>query len=123
MQPSFSPCLRDRQNFFRSHGVRAGLARIASEGAVAAIIAAKIGQRKKDFARVSDDAGAVLFFQSPRRGQQLRKKFVIAAQELASHFRRQRLAIPHLAQARGQRVGCECLRGSWYRMYGVGGSH
>src|SRR5205807_604791 len=45
---------RHSQNFVGSHRVGAWLAGIAAECAVAAIIAAKIGQRNENFARVSD---------------------------------------------------------------------
>ena len=45
VQPSCSPP-GDRQNFVRSHGVRAGVIRIATKRAVSAIVATKIGQRE-----------------------------------------------------------------------------
>ena len=44
------------QNLIRRHGVRAGVAGVAAEGAVSAIVAAEIGQWQKNFARVGDDA-------------------------------------------------------------------
>src|SRR5579862_5648659 len=40
----------DFENFVRSHRVRGGLAGIAAEGAVAAIVAAEIREWKKNFA-------------------------------------------------------------------------
>ena len=49
--------LRDFHNFVRRHGVRAGFARIAAESAVAAIVAAQVGQGDENFARIGDDAG------------------------------------------------------------------
>ena len=52
----FLACARYFQNFIGSHGVCAGLARIAAEGAIAAVVATKIGEGDKDFARIANDA-------------------------------------------------------------------
>jgi hypothetical protein len=46
----------DFHHLVRRHGVRAGLAGIAPECAVAAVVAAKIRQGKKHFARIGDDS-------------------------------------------------------------------
>jgi hypothetical protein len=40
--------------FFGQHGVRTRLPGIAPEGAVATVIAAQVGERNKDFARIRD---------------------------------------------------------------------
>src|ERR1700682_1504116 len=45
-----------REHLFRRHEVSAGLARILAEGAVAAIVAAKGGERDEDFFREGDDS-------------------------------------------------------------------
>ncbi len=58
----------DLENFVRRHGVCAGVAGIAAEGAVSAVIAAEIGEREKNFARVSDDAGFEALFGGARGG-------------------------------------------------------
>ena len=101
VQPSFSPCLRHRENFVGRHGVRAGLAGIAAEGAVSAIIAAQIGQRDKHLARVGDDAGTILFFERARSRKQFRQNFVVAAQAAGRRCRR-RVPAPRAPRASGQ---------------------
>src|ERR1700740_2207323 len=42
------------QNFFRGHGLRARLARVAAENAIPAIVAAQIGEREEHFAGIAD---------------------------------------------------------------------
>ena len=73
----------DRENFVRSHGMRAGISGIAAEGAVAAVIAAKIRQRQEDFSRIGDDAGLEVFFCGAGRGEQRGKIVVTAADQPA----------------------------------------
>src|SRR6516162_559105 len=63
------------------HGMRPGLAGIATIGAVRAVVAAQIRERDEYFARVGDDARAVLFFQMIGRRQQLILYFQTALQE------------------------------------------
>src|SRR5208283_4532063 len=46
----------DFHHLVRRHGLRARLTRIATERAVPAVVAAKTRQRKKDLARIRDDA-------------------------------------------------------------------
>ncbi len=45
-----------REHLFRRHEVSAGLARVLAEGAVAAIVAAKGGERDENFFREGDDS-------------------------------------------------------------------
>src|SRR5579864_8534475 len=46
----------DLEDFVRSHRMRPGIARIAAENAITAVVATKIGERQKDFAGVGNDA-------------------------------------------------------------------
>jgi hypothetical protein len=48
---------RDLENLFGSHRVSAGFSGVAAEGAVAAIVAAQIRQRQKNFSRVCNNTG------------------------------------------------------------------
>ena len=63
-------------DLIRRHGVRAGLAGIAAEGAVAAVVAAKICQRKKDLARIGDDSGLESRAGRSRRSKQGGELFI-----------------------------------------------
>src|ERR1700751_2289035 len=68
----------DFEHLVGHHRVCAGIARIAAEGAVAAIVAAEVSQREKDFAGIGDRARLESFLR--RAGK--RKKFwqiVVAA--------------------------------------------
>ena len=47
----------DREDFFGSHRMRAGFSGIAAESAIAAVVAAEVGQWEENLARVGDDAG------------------------------------------------------------------
>src|SRR6266404_1576065 len=52
----FFTCSRDLQHLIGRHRVRAGLTRVAAEGAISAIIAAEICKRDENLARISDYA-------------------------------------------------------------------
>ena len=56
------------EDFVGSHEMRAGLAGVFAEGAVAAVVAAEIGERDENFSRVGDDAGLELVFCGVRGG-------------------------------------------------------
>ena len=60
----------------------AGLAGIAAKSAVPAIVAAKIGQRQKYFARVSNNAGFETLFGRAGCSEKVGKNAVVAANQL-----------------------------------------
>ncbi len=62
--------------------MRAGVSGIAAESAVAAVVAAKIGQRQENFSRVGDDAGLEVIFCSAGGGEQ-RGQIVVGAADQA----------------------------------------
>ena len=62
--------------------MRARLARIAAEGAVSAVVAAKIRQRKKDLAGISDNAGLEAFLRCACRHEQC-GQFIVTALDQA----------------------------------------
>ncbi len=55
---------------------------VAAEGAVTAVVAAKIGQRQKNLPRVGDDAGLEVFFCGAGGGEQRGEIVVIAANQV-----------------------------------------
>src|SRR5712675_356284 len=69
------------EHFFWSHGVRAGFAGIAAKGAVAAVVATKIGQRQENFARVGDDAGLEALFGGTGGSKKFGQVIVMAADQ------------------------------------------
>jgi hypothetical protein len=75
----------------RRHGVRTGLAGIAPESAVAAVVAAKIGQRKKHFAGVGDHSGLESRAGKLRRPEQRGQHVVVRSQQMTSCFTRDRM--------------------------------
>ena len=77
----------DLEDFVGRHGVRAGVAGIAAEGAVSAIVAAEVGQRQENFARIGDDAGLEAFFGGAGGGEEFRKIVVGAANQTQSERR------------------------------------
>ena len=77
---SFS-CARDLEDFVRRHGVRAGVAGIAAEDAITAVVATKIGQWEKNFAGVRDDAGLEALFGGASRSKESGEVVVGAANE------------------------------------------
>ncbi len=79
----------------------AGVAGISAESAVSAIVAAEIGQRQEDFARVGDDAGLEAFFGRARGGEEFGKIVVGAADEVQGGLARDGDAGAHLGQGTG----------------------
>src|SRR5579871_1065124 len=69
-----------------------GLAGVAAEGAVSAIIAAEVRERDKDFTGIRDGAGPEALSGLASRGQQVRKLFLRAANQASSRLARNRLA-------------------------------
>ena len=67
------------EDFIRRHCMGAGLAGIAAEGAVSAIVTAKIGQGQEDLARVSDHAGLEALFGCAGGGEEFGEVVVMAA--------------------------------------------
>src|SRR5436190_24237350 len=61
---------RHIQNFLRCHRMRSRLARVATEGAISAIVATQVCERNKDFARGSNYAGLKLIRGLTRCGEQ-----------------------------------------------------
>ena len=68
--------------------MRAGFSGVAAEGAVAAIVAAKIGQWKENLSRISDDARLEVFFGGEGGGQQRGKIVVATANQAQSQVAR-----------------------------------
>src|SRR5208283_5961253 len=80
---------------------------IAAVGAVSAIVAAEVGKRDEDFARIRDDAWAELLFQCARDGEQFGEELVIAGQELNGDFRREWMAVEQMSsQICGRHLVC-----------------
>ena len=97
--------------------MRAGVAGIAAEGAVSAVVAAEIGQRQEDLARVGDDAGPEALFGGVGGGEKFGKIVVGAANELQSSLARDGDAGAHLGESSG---ACRALLGSGGRDCGQG---
>src|SRR5882762_11763947 len=72
--------------------MRARVARIAPEDAIAAVIATQVGQGDKDFAGIRDDAGLEPFLGSAGGREKFGKNFVAAAEQAARCRARQRAA-------------------------------
>ncbi len=98
----------DCENFVGSHRVRAGIAGIAAEGAVSAVVAAEIGQRQEDFSRVGDDAGLEALFGGAGGGEKFGKIVVGAANEVQGGLARDGDAGADLGERRG---ACRALLG------------
>ena len=81
---------RHRQYLVRGHGVCAGLAGIAAEGAIAAVVATEVGERNKNLARIGNDAGLKRCLASMAADKQRGKIVVRTADQLASIFSRKR---------------------------------
>src|SRR6185437_2042287 len=60
----------DLKDFVGCHCVRARLSGVAAEGAISAVVAAKVGKRNKNLARISNDAGLECFFCFAGGGQE-----------------------------------------------------
>ena len=103
MHPSFSPARATVEHLVRGHGVGAGIAGIAAEGAVSAIVAAEVGQRKEYFARVSDDAGLEALLGGAGGGEKFGKIVVGAADQAQGGF-------PGDRYSGTQRGQCLCLQ-------------
>ena len=88
------------------HGVRAGFAGIAAEGAVAAVVAAKIRQGKKYLAGISDDSRPESRAGELCRREQRRQHGIVCSQQMASCFTRDRLraGVRQLGSRCGQRI-------------------
>jgi hypothetical protein len=76
--------------------VRAGVPGVFAKNAIAAIVAAKIGQGQENFARVRDDAGLESLFGGARFFKELREEIVGAPEELEGSLARQRLSRAHI---------------------------
>ena len=61
--------------------MRPGFARVAAEGAVSAVVAAKIGQRQEDLARIGDGAGPEALFGSAGGREEFRQIVVGATNQ------------------------------------------
>ena len=72
--------------------MRAGVAGIAAEGAVSAIVAAKVGERQKHLARICDNPGLEALLRGASGGEEFGKIFVGAANQLDGGFARDRFA-------------------------------
>ena len=81
---------RDFEDLVGRHGMGARIAGIAPEGAVAAIVAAQVGQRQEDLAGVGHHGGLEALFCGARRAQEPGKIFIGAADPLARSLARQR---------------------------------
>ena len=95
---------RDFQDLVRSHGVRAGFAGIAAEDAVAAIVAAQVGQRDEDFARIGDDAGLEALLEFQGGGEESGEFVVRATQELAGALARERQPVAQFVEISRERI-------------------
>jgi hypothetical protein len=89
--------------------VRAGFSGIAAEGAVAAVVAAKIGQRQENLPRVGDDAGLEVFFGGASGPEQRGKIVVATADQAQGQFARDGRSGPQIVQFR--RARCAMLWG------------
>src|SRR6266700_5918645 len=69
----------DFEELVRSHRVGAGIAGIAAEGAVSAVVAAEIGQGQEDLAGIGDGAGLEALFGGAGGGQEFGEIVVWAA--------------------------------------------
>ena len=84
--------------------MRAWLAGIATEDAVAAVVSAKIGQRQEHFPRVGDEAGFEVIPGFPGGGQQRGEILVMAtdqAQSLVARDGRARAKVTQFCRAAG----------------------
>lgn len=80
---------------------------IATEYAVAAIIAAKIGQGKKYFAGISDDRWLELRARALRGGEQSRQRVIVRSQQFARYLTRERL------RTDVRQISSGCRRRGW----------
>ena len=80
------------QHLIGCHRMGAGIARIAAEGAIPAVVAAKIRQRDEYLARVGYDAGLEALFCSTGGRQQARQTAVWTADQLKRTLPRDRHA-------------------------------
>ena len=92
----------DREDFVGSHGMSAGIAGIAAEGAVSAVVAAEIGQRQKNFARIGDDAGLEALFGGAGGGEEFGKIVVGALNQVERGLARDRGAVDGIAVSGSQ---------------------
>jgi len=72
----------DGQDFFGSQGVGSRLAGVAAKGAISAIIAAQVGQRNENLARIGDDFGLEALFGGAGGGREFGQIVVGAADQL-----------------------------------------
>ena len=83
----------------------AGVARVAAESAIAAIVTAKIRQRDKNFARVSDYTGLEAFLRGFGGGEQTGENIVAATDKSARTFARKGQAVAQFVKMRtGQKL-------------------
>ena len=68
--------------------MRARLSGIAAEGAVAAVVAAEIGQGEEYLSRISNGAGLETFFGRSGRGEQNREILVRCAEQVTRRLAR-----------------------------------
>ena len=95
--------MRDFKNLVRSHGVSAGFAGIAAEDAVAAIIAAQVGQRDEDLTRIGDDPGLEALLGCKRGGEEGGEFVVRAVKKLACPLAGNGQAVAQLVE-KSQRI-------------------
>ncbi len=77
-------------HFVGRHRMRARFARVTPKRAVSTIVAAKVGQRQKHLARISNDAGLKPVASRLRRREQRGQHIIAGAQEHACQFARDR---------------------------------
>ena len=90
------------QHFLGRHGMRARIGGIAAESAVAAVIAAQVGERQKDFARIRDRVWTEALFCRTGRTQQLRQFFISRAHEPAGQLALDRHPVAQFIPQRSQ---------------------
>src|ERR1019366_8516137 len=90
----------------RCHGMRAGIAGMAPECAIAAVVATKIRQGKKYLAGIGDDSRFESRAGKLCRREQGRQHVVVRSQQPTSRFTRDRLraGVSQLSSRRGQRI-------------------
>jgi flavin reductase (DIM6/NTAB) family NADH-FMN oxidoreductase RutF len=70
------------EHLVRVHGMSAGVAGIATEGAIAAIVATEIGERQEDLAGIGDYSRLEFFLRCPR-SRQKRRQFAVRTRDEA----------------------------------------
>jgi hypothetical protein len=85
--------------------VRARVPGVFAKNAIAAVVAAKVGQGQKDFAGVRDGTWLESLFGGARFFKELREEIVGAPEELESSLARQGLSTAHLGKRLSQSAG------------------